>query len=54
MLSLMGLFALLAAAGSAQRGDEVEFWLPIATGAVAILAYAGLAEAVANVLSANS
>lgn len=54
MLELTGLIALFAAAGFAQRGDETEFWLPIAFGAVAILAYAGLADVAVKFMSANS
>ena len=54
MLALTGLTALLVAAGFAQRGDDVEFWLPIAFGAVVILACAGLTSIAADALSANS
>ena len=51
MLALIGLAALLAAAGFAQRGDDAEFWLPIAFGAVAILACAGFADVATNMVA---
>lgn len=54
MLELSGLVVLFAAAGFAQRGDDAEFWLPIAFGAVAIIAYAGFADVAVKLMSANS
>lgn len=53
MLALTGLVALFTAAGFAQRGDDADTWLPIAFGAIAILAYAGLTVIAADVMGAN-
>ena len=52
MLALIGLAALLVAAGRVQRDVDDEFWLPIAFGAVVILAYAWFTE-VATAMGAN-
>ena len=53
MLALTGLVALFTAAGFVQRGDDTEIWLPIAFGAVVMLAYAGLTAIAAAVIGAN-
>lgn len=53
MTALGGLVVLFAAAGFVQRGDEVEFWLPMTFGAVVVIAYAGATDIAAKVMGAN-
>lgn len=53
MLELTAIILIFAAAGFDQRGDDVEIWTTACAGAVAILAYAGIADALPAIMVAK-